>query len=66
MTRISTKAHWDAYWRAHGDPHATYDNDDRVLAPIFALGDVRGKRILEVGAGSGRDSAPVVRSRTVT
>jgi ubiquinone/menaquinone biosynthesis C-methylase UbiE len=56
MARESTKSHWDSYWQAHGDPHATYDNDDRVLRPIFDLGDVRGKRILEVGAGSGRDS----------
>ena len=61
MTRASTKSHWDAYWQAHGDPHATYDNDDRILTPILALGDVRGKRILEVGAGSGRDSIELAR-----
>ena len=56
MARASTKAHWDAYWHEYADPHATYDNDDRVVNAILALGDVRGKRILEVGAGSGRDS----------
>jgi SAM-dependent methyltransferase len=61
MPRASTKAHWDAYWREHGDPHATYDNDERILAPILALGDVRGKRVLEVGAGSGRDSIELAR-----
>jgi SAM-dependent methyltransferase len=61
MSRASTKAHWDAYWKTHGDPHATYDNDDRILRPILDLGDVRGKRILEVGAGSGRDSIELAR-----
>jgi len=61
MPRESTKSHWDSYWQAHGDPHATYDNDDRLLRPIFDLGDVKGKRILEVGAGSGRDSIELAR-----
>ncbi len=61
MARESTKSHWDSYWQAHGDPHATYDNDDRVLSPIYALGDVSGKRVLEVGAGSGRDSIELAR-----
>jgi len=65
MTRASTKSHWDAYWQQHGDPHATYDNDDRILTPILALGDVRGKRILEVGAGSGRDSIELARQGAI-
>jgi SAM-dependent methyltransferase len=61
MARESTKAHWDAYWKENLDPHVTYDNDDRVVNAILALGDVRGKRILEVGAGSGRDSIELAR-----
>jgi SAM-dependent methyltransferase len=61
MARASTKAHWDAYWKENTDPHVTYDNDDRVINAILALGDVRGKRILEVGAGSGRDSIELAR-----
>lgn len=61
MARESTKSHWDSYWQAHGDPHATYDNDDRVLSPICALGELSGKRVLEVGAGSGRDSIELAR-----
>jgi len=61
MARASTKAHWDAYWKENLDPHVTYDNDDRVVNAILALGDVRGKRILEVGAGSGRDSIALAR-----
>jgi SAM-dependent methyltransferase len=61
MARASTKAHWDAYWKEHTDPHVTYDNDNRVINAILALGEVSGKRILEVGAGSGRDSIELAR-----
>lgn len=61
MKRASTKAHWDAYWQENADPHATYDNDQRVVNAILALGDVTGRRILEVGAGSGRDSIELAR-----
>ncbi len=61
MARASTKAHWDSYWQEHTDPAETYDNDDRVIGAILSLGDVRGKRILEVGAGSGRDSIELAR-----
>jgi SAM-dependent methyltransferase len=61
MARQSTKAHWDAYWQGHSDPQETYDNDDRVLRPILDLGDVKGLRVLEVGAGSGRDSIELAR-----
>jgi SAM-dependent methyltransferase len=61
MARASTKSHWDNYWRENLDPHQTYDNDDRVINAILALGDVKGMRILEVGAGSGRDSIELAR-----
>jgi len=62
MARASTKAHWDAYWKENLDPHVTYDNDNRVVNAILALGDVTGKRILEVGAGSGRDSIALAKA----
>ena len=65
MARASTKAHWDAYWKENSDPNVTYDNDDRVVNAILALGGVRGKRILEVGAGSGRDSIELARRGAV-
>jgi ubiquinone/menaquinone biosynthesis C-methylase UbiE len=61
MKRASTRSHWDAYWQENADPHATYDNDQRVVNAILSLGEVRGMRILEVGAGSGRDSIELAR-----
>ena len=62
MARESTKSHWDSYWQAHGDPHATYDNDDRILNPILDLGDVTGKRILEV-LENGALASPMVKGK---
>jgi SAM-dependent methyltransferase len=56
--RTSTKGHWQAFWdeadRIGMDD--VYGNDGRIVRELFALGDPAGKRILEVGAGSGRDA----------
>ncbi len=53
--RESTPGHWDRYWREHGRVEETYSNEDRLLRQVEHL-DLEGRRILEVGAGSGRDS----------
>jgi SAM-dependent methyltransferase len=55
-TRASTPQHWDDYWNALGDDSETYDTGDRVIEAIQAVADPRGARVLEVGAGSGRDA----------
>jgi SAM-dependent methyltransferase len=54
--RESTEAHWTRFWRERSDIDAVYDTEGRVVDPILAAGDVRGQWVLEVGAGSGRDS----------
>jgi len=56
--RSSTRAHWQDFWdEAKALSLAeVYDNDGRVVREIFALGDPAGRRVLEVGAGSGRDA----------
>lgn len=56
--RESTARHWQRFWEEaerHG-LDAVYDNDGRLVREILALGDPRGRRILEVGAGTGRDA----------
>jgi ubiquinone/menaquinone biosynthesis C-methylase UbiE len=57
--RESRKEHWRTFW-AQTDQLSlddVYGNDGRILREIFAaVQDPRGLRILEVGAGSGRDS----------
>lgn len=60
--RQSTPQHWQDFWeeaQAHGLDDV-YDNDGRLVREITALGDLRGKRILEVGAGTGRDAVALV------
>jgi len=53
--RASTPDHWDRYWKEHAHVEETYDNGDRLTREMLRE-PVAGKRVLEVGAGSGRDS----------
>ena len=54
--RASTEAHWTRFWRERADIDAVYPTDGRVVEQILSQGPAKGKRALEVGAGSGRDS----------
>ena len=59
--RASTKRHWESFWdrsQAIGD---VYDTGARVVEALCRTLEPRGARILEVGAGSGRDSLELVR-----
>jgi len=53
--RASTLAHWESYWRGHARIEETYSTGGRLVREIERDGEVRGRRVLEVGAGSGRD-----------
>jgi SAM-dependent methyltransferase len=55
-SRVSTLDHWESYWRGHARIEDTYSTGGRLVREILADGDVRGARVLEVGAGSGRDA----------
>ena len=59
--RVSTLEHWESYWRGHADLDATYSTGGRLVREILADGPVEGRRVLEVGAGSGRDALGLVR-----
>jgi SAM-dependent methyltransferase len=54
--RASTLQHWESYWRDHGRIEETYSTGGRLAREILKDGPVRGVRVMEVGAGSGRDS----------
>lgn len=54
--KASTEAHWSRFWRERSDIDAVYPTDGRVVEQILSQGPVAGRRALEVGAGSGRDS----------
>jgi ubiquinone/menaquinone biosynthesis C-methylase UbiE len=53
--RKSLKEHWDAFWERSGDVDSVYSNDGRVSAHLLEILSPEGRKILEVGAGSGRD-----------
>lgn len=59
--RASTPDHWDRYWRERTETiEDVYSNEDRLLRMIERL-PLSGERVLEVGAGSGRDSLELAR-----
>lgn len=55
MNRKSEKRHWDRFWERAGPTDDVYSNEGRVAARIKLVVPVEGMRVLEVGAGSGRD-----------
>lgn len=56
----SRREHWDNFWEEKKEVREVYSNTDRVVRNLVKVMDVRGKRILEIGAGTGRDSFPLV------
>ena len=62
VSRSSTVGHWESYWRGHRDLERTYSTGGRLKREILRDGPVDGRRVLEVGAGSGRDSLGLARA----
>lgn len=55
--RVSTKQHWEDFWTEKKNVQDVYDNSERIVRQIKMMaGNLKGLRILEVGAGTGRDS----------
>jgi len=54
----ATREHWQRFWEQADALNLddVYGNDGRIVRELFALGDPAGRRVLEVGAGSGRDA----------
>ena len=55
MRRKSEREHWDRFWVSAGGVEEIYSNDERVSFHIERSLSVENLRVLEVGAGSGRD-----------
>ncbi len=62
--RSSTPEHWQKFWEEADtlDLDDVYGTDGRLVREITGLGDLTGKRVLEVGAGTGRDAVALVRA----
>ena len=61
MARSSEKQHWDDFWASSPGVGDVYANDGRLVTFLLSRIDVRGLRVLEVGAGTGRDSLELAR-----
>jgi ubiquinone/menaquinone biosynthesis C-methylase UbiE len=62
MDRSSHKRHWDRFWEEADSIGDIYSNEGRVADQIRRAVSVEGKRVLEVGAGSGRDGIELAAS----
>jgi len=62
--RASTPEHWQRFWEQadHLELDDVYGTDGRMVREVMLLGDPAGKRILEVGAGTGRDAVTLARA----
>jgi len=58
--RESTRDIWQKYWEVHSNADELYSNEDRIVNQLVTCCPVREQKILEVGAGSGRDSVRLV------
>lgn len=64
LSRVAEKEsrheNWEAFWQEKKDVEQVYSNADRILRNLLRVTDLRGKMVLEVGAGTGRDSFPLM------
>jgi ubiquinone/menaquinone biosynthesis C-methylase UbiE len=56
VARTSEKHHWERFWEESAAIDDVYDTGGRVVQALASVMDPQGARVLEVGAGSGRDS----------
>jgi len=56
------RSRWQRYWAERQDIEEVYSNEDRISRELLPLVEGRKTLVLEVGAGSGRDSAVLARA----
>ncbi len=59
MEKASTKHDWDTYWGSKNRAEEIYSNQDRIARNLKITGFPSDALILEIGAGTGRDSLPL-------
>lgn len=55
----SRRSHWEEFWESKDEVGEVYSNADRILRNLRTITALQGARVLEIGAGTGRDSFPV-------
>ena len=61
MARTSEKRHWERFWAGSPALADVYDTDGRIVRAMLGHCEPQRARILEVGAGTGRDSVDLAR-----
>jgi len=61
MNRASTLKNWENYWEQKQEVEDVYSNIDRIVDQISAITDLKSKKVMEIGAGTGRDSFPFLK-----
>jgi ubiquinone/menaquinone biosynthesis C-methylase UbiE len=61
MVQTSEKKHWDDFWASSHELKDVYANDDRIAENLDAVADLNGLKVLEVGAGTGRDADAIAK-----
>src|SRR5437763_4417914 len=59
--RETTPEHWQRFWTDGRPLHEVYSNQGRLVEQALAQGSLACRRVLEVGAGTGRDTMELVR-----
>jgi len=65
LGKASTKENWDTYWGSKERAEEVYSNEDRIARNLAVAGFEPGALVLEVGAGTGRDSLPLADSGAI-
>lgn len=63
--RESRKNDWESFWDEKQDTDEVYSNAGRVLRHLSKVTDLQKKKVLEIGAGTGRDSFPLAEQGAV-
>ncbi len=62
MVKVSTRNDWETYWGSKDRAEEVYSNEDRISRNLEIAGFQQGNIVLEIGAGTGRDSLPLAKS----
>jgi SAM-dependent methyltransferase len=55
----SRRSHWEDFWEEKREIEEVYSNADRIIRNLRRVLELKDKRVLEIGAGTGRDSFPL-------